>query len=129
MVRRTGAALAVVATLVFGTGALTPASAATAGCRAGTTDDHGLCVASSSTAQQAADVVQSSFTDDHLGAAVVGVWKNGKPLGPDHRRDAGRHHAGAQSRATHQRRELTVPTVNAASGPPRSARSAGPCHR
>ncbi|MFN8025767.1 MAG: serine hydrolase domain-containing protein [Acidimicrobiia bacterium] len=58
------------------------AGAATAGgaCPKGTQRADGLCVASTQTARDAAAVVQSTFTEQSLGAVVVGVWKNGKPL-------------------------------------------------
>jgi CubicO group peptidase (beta-lactamase class C family) len=78
MLRRSVLVILVVA---FAFGFTTTASAARATrCPSGTTATEGLCVAAGSTAQQAAAVVHSAFTDDALGAVIVGVWQNGKPL-------------------------------------------------
>jgi D-alanyl-D-alanine carboxypeptidase len=49
-------------------------------CPNGTADDDGLCVARGSKARQAAELVQSMFESESLGAVIIGVWKDGKPL-------------------------------------------------
>jgi D-alanyl-D-alanine carboxypeptidase len=56
------------------------ASADSTGCPSGTTLTDRLCVASGAQAEQAARAVQKSFQDNSLGASVVGVWQDGKPL-------------------------------------------------
>jgi D-alanyl-D-alanine carboxypeptidase len=49
-------------------------------CPSGTTADDGLCVGKGAKAQQSAELVRSLFESEALGAVIVGVWKDGKPL-------------------------------------------------
>ena len=49
-------------------------------CPRGTTASGGLCVGSGPTASQAAEMVRSTFQDASLGAVVVGIWSNDKPV-------------------------------------------------
>jgi CubicO group peptidase (beta-lactamase class C family) len=78
--RRTAVALTIVAAVALAGLASAAAAPLNTRCPGGTTNDGGLCVAKGSQAQQAAGVVQSVFTDAKLGAAIVGIWKGGKPL-------------------------------------------------
>ena len=80
MSRRPVLVLLSLAIASVGVGMIDTASATPSACPAGTTRIDGLCVAKSAAAQQVAEVVQSAFTDDELGAVIVGVWQNGKPL-------------------------------------------------
>jgi CubicO group peptidase (beta-lactamase class C family) len=72
--------LAIVAVVALGSATVGAAATPTTRCPKGTKGDRGLCVAAGSDASQSAQVVQSAFTGDPLGAAIVGVWKGGKPL-------------------------------------------------
>lgn len=56
------------------------APAGSPACPSGTTFGDGLCVASGAQVQQAAQAVRTTFHDDSLGAVIVGVWQDGKPL-------------------------------------------------
>jgi D-alanyl-D-alanine carboxypeptidase len=49
-------------------------------CPRGTTAGGGLCVGSGPTATQAAEMVRSTIQDASLGAVVVGIWSNDKPV-------------------------------------------------
>ena len=80
MSRRPLLVLLVLAIALVGVGMTDTASATPTACPAGTTRTDGLCLAKSAAAQQVAAVVQSAFTDDELGAVIVGVWRNGKPV-------------------------------------------------
>jgi D-alanyl-D-alanine carboxypeptidase len=72
-------ALVVSACIVSGASAGST-SATKVSCPSGTSATNGLCVARDATSHQAADAVQATFTDQSLGAVVVGVWRDGKPL-------------------------------------------------
>jgi CubicO group peptidase (beta-lactamase class C family) len=73
-------ALAVVAGIALGAATAGAAARTAPRCPTGTSSDRGLCVAKGGEAQQTAEVVQSRFADDKLGATVVGVWSGGKPV-------------------------------------------------
>jgi CubicO group peptidase (beta-lactamase class C family) len=68
------------ATIGLGTAGHAVAATPVPKCPSGTVATDGLCVAKGTAAQDVAQVVQSGFTDDALGAAVVGVWQGDKPL-------------------------------------------------
>ena len=79
---RAALALLAVAALTAATAATSAAgpSGKVPSCPSGTTADDGLCVGKGATAQQSAELVRSMFESESLGAVVVGVWKDGKPL-------------------------------------------------
>lgn len=58
----------------------TSGDAAAQRCPDGTTASDGLCVAGGDDAGEMAAAVRRTFTDAHLGAIVVGVWRDGEPL-------------------------------------------------
>ena len=58
----------------------TPAAATSGACPEGTAEAEGLCVAETAEAQEAADVVQSLFESESLGAVIIGVWRAGEPV-------------------------------------------------
>ncbi len=84
MFRRTGLVFGILGAVVLGSCtssvAANPSAPSPARCPTGTSDDRGLCVARATDAQQTAGIVQSAFEGDKLGAAIVGVWRDGTPL-------------------------------------------------
>lgn len=79
---RASLALVVVAVMTAATASTSAAgpSGKEPSCPSGTTADDGLCVGKGAKAQQSAELVQSMFESESLGAVVVGVWKGGKPV-------------------------------------------------
>lgn len=80
MLRRTGLALAIVAAIGMATASTAVAAPSAPRCPSHTSNDRGLCVAKGKKAHQTAEVVRSTFADQHLGATIVGAWSHGKPI-------------------------------------------------
>ena len=84
--RRIPVSLLIVAAVVASLGLVAPAAATdSAGfvsvrCPHGMRQDRGLCVAPGATGREAVDLVSTTDIEESLGAVIVGVWKDSKPL-------------------------------------------------
>jgi len=62
------------------TESIAAASRGDSACPQGTVTDAGLCVGTGDQAKRAAELTKTTFQTDALGAVILGVWKDGKPL-------------------------------------------------